>query len=116
MELVGVEQRRRLGVQASARAGAMKVTHHNDQHLICLSSEEVALLIDLCHAGAFSDELVQGEETRHRLERFLGEMQSSLYATAQSVWRHRGSSRRPSGVASVEPLQHVGVVEPGQGS
>jgi hypothetical protein len=93
----------------------MKVTHHNDQHLICLSSEEVALLIDLCHAGAFSDELVQGEETRHRLERFLGEMQSSLYATAQSVWRHRGSNRRPSGVAGVEPLRHVGVVEPGQG-
>jgi hypothetical protein len=75
----------------------MKVTHHNDQHLICLSSEEVALLIDLCHAGAFSDELVQGQETRHRLERFLGEMQSSLYATAQAVWRERGEGCMPGG-------------------
>jgi len=67
----------------------MKVTHHADEHLICLSSEEVALLIDLCHAGAFSDELVQGKDSRHRLERFLGEMQSSLFETAQTVWRQR---------------------------
>lgn len=74
----------------------MKVTHHNDSHLICLSSEEVALLIDLCHAGAFSDELVQGEETRPRLARFLGELQLSLHETAQLVWRKR---RGDQGVA-----------------
>lgn len=78
---------------APAMAGAMKVTHHHDQHLVCLSSEEVALLIDLCHAGAFSDELVQDGDSRLRLERFLGEMQGSLFETAQAVWRrqrHRG--------------------------
>jgi len=67
----------------------MKVTHHNESHLLCLSSEEVALLIDLCHAGAFSDELVQDHASRHRLERFLGEMQGSLYGTAQRVWRRQ---------------------------
>ena len=74
----------------------MKVTHHADEHLVCLSSEEVALLIDLCHAGAFSDELVQGKDSRRHLDRFLGEMQSSLFETAQTVWRRR---RREQGQA-----------------
>jgi hypothetical protein len=69
----------------------MKVTHCNDEHLVCLTSDEVALLVDLCHAGAFSDELVQEGETRRRLQRFLGEMQNSLFETAQTVWqRQRG--------------------------
>jgi len=35
----------------------MKVTHHGDEHLLCLTSEEVGLLVDLVHAGAFSDHL-----------------------------------------------------------
>ena len=67
----------------------MKVTHCNDEHLVCLSSDEVALLVDLCHAGAFSDELAQGGDTRRRLKRFLGEMQNSLFATAQEVWERQ---------------------------
>ena len=67
----------------------MKVTHHHDEHLISLSSEEVALLVDLCHAGAFSDELVQGQDTRRQLDRFLGDMQSSLFDTAQAVWKRQ---------------------------
>jgi len=65
----------------------MKVTHHGEAHLICLSSEEVALLVDLCHAAAFSDELSPGEETRRRLMRFMGEVQTSLFDTAQEVWK-----------------------------
>lgn len=69
----------------------MKVTHHGEEHLICLTSEEVALLVDLCHAAAFSDELAQGEETRRRLMRFMGEVQASLFDTAQEVWRHQRS-------------------------
>jgi hypothetical protein len=36
-------------------------------------------LVDLCHAGAFSDELAQGGDTLRRLKRFLGEMQNSLF-------------------------------------
>lgn len=67
----------------------MKVTHHDDAHLICLTSEEVALLLDLCHAGAFSDELVQDNDSRLRLQRLLGEMQLSLYQTAQTVWKRQ---------------------------
>lgn len=78
----------------------MKVTHHADEHLVCLSSEEVALLIDLCHAGAFSDELVPDEDTRQRLARFLGEMQSSLYETAQSVWKRQRPDPRSAHAAA----------------
>ena len=40
----------------------MKVTHLDDEHLLRLSSEEVALLVDLCHAAAFSDELAAAAE------------------------------------------------------
>jgi len=74
----------------------MKVTHHHDEHLLCLSSEEVALLVDLCHAGAFSDELIQDQETRRLLARLLGDIQQSLYDTAQTVWqRQRGAGALP---------------------
>ena len=77
----------------------MKVIHHGDEHLVCLSSEEVALLVDVCHAGAFSDELAQGTtDTRLRLNRLLGEIQSSLYDTALRVWqrqRRAASGRQP---------------------
>jgi hypothetical protein len=74
----------------------MKVTHCNDEHLVCLSSDEVALLVDLCHAGAFSDELAQGGDTRRRLKRFLGEMQNSLFETAQEVWQRQRDDEAPS--------------------
>jgi hypothetical protein len=67
----------------------MKVTHHHDEHLLCLSSEEVALLVDLCHAGAFSDELIQDATTRRQLSRLLGEIQQSLHDTAQTVWQRQ---------------------------
>jgi hypothetical protein len=75
----------------------MKVTHHGDEHLLNLSSEEVALLVDLCHAAAFSDELASGGETRLRLQRFMGDVQSSLFETAQEVWKRR---RAPHGLES----------------
>jgi hypothetical protein len=68
----------------------MKVTPHGEEHLVCLSSEEVALLVDLCHAAAISDHLPAGASSRRRLRRFLGEVQNGLLATAQMVWlRHR---------------------------
>jgi len=91
---------------------AMKVTHHNDAHLLCLSSEEVALLIDLCHAGAFSDELVQDDASRNRLERFLGEMQSSLYGTAQRVWRGQLGQSGGHGPARQRPAAGPPAVDP----
>ena len=33
----------------------MKVIHKDQEHLVSLSSDEVALLLDLCFAGACSD-------------------------------------------------------------
>ena len=86
----------------------MKVTHCNDEHLVCLSSDEVALLVDLCHAGAFSDELVQGDETRRQLQRFLGEMQNSLYDTAQAVWRRQRRPEAPNRGGSIIAPQAQG--------
>jgi hypothetical protein len=67
----------------------VKVTHHGDEHLVCLSSEEVALLVDMCHAAVISDHLAAGKTTQRRLHRFMGELQSSLFDTAQTVWRRR---------------------------
>jgi hypothetical protein len=69
----------------------MKVTHHGDEHLICLSSEEVGLLVDLCHAGAFSDLLPRSRSKRRRLESFLGDVRATLMRTAQGQ-RHRQPS------------------------
>lgn len=64
----------------------MRVTHHGSEHLVCLSSEEVALLVDVCHAAAFSDHLASDPASRRRLRDFLGDVQASLHETAQQVW------------------------------
>jgi hypothetical protein len=61
----------------------MKVIHHGDEHLLCLTSEEVSLLVDLCHAGAFSDLLPRSRQKRKRLEGFLGDVRATLMRTAQ---------------------------------
>jgi len=79
----------------SSAIGPLKVTHHGDEHLVCLSSEEVALLVDLCHAAVFSD-LLGEEERGARLKRFMGEVQTSLFATAQTVWRQKRRIRKLS--------------------
>jgi len=73
----------------------MKVTHVDDEHLLCLSSEEVALLVDLCHAAAFSDELAAGEDTRRRLQRFMADVQASLFDSAQDVWQRQRPAAHP---------------------
>ncbi len=67
----------------------MKVTHLEREHLLCLSSEEVALLVDLCHAATFSDMLPTEKETQRRLKRFMGEVQTSLHDTAQLLWKEK---------------------------
>lgn len=61
----------------------MKVSRHGDQHLLCLSSEEVGLLVDLCHAGAFSDHLSTSTPRRQRLQNFLWQVQQSLLPGVQ---------------------------------
>ncbi len=75
----------------------MRVTHHDDEHLVCLSSEEVALLLDMCHAALISDHLPAGRRSRQGLRRFMGELQSCLFDTAQTVWRRKWQLSRGMG-------------------
>ena len=72
----------------------MKVTHHGDEHLVFLSSEEVALLVDMCHAAVISDHLVNERDNSRRLKRFMGDVQASLFDTAQTVWRRKRIIRK----------------------
>ena len=44
------------------------------------------LLVDMCHAAACSDLLPRSRDTQQRVLRLLGEVQSNLFDTAQSVW------------------------------
>jgi ATP phosphoribosyltransferase regulatory subunit HisZ len=83
----------------------MKVSHLGEEHLVCLSSEEVALLVDLCHAAVFSDELGADEGRSASLRRFMEEMQQSLFSTAQSVWKQQRlkTSLTPPGQAGDRP-------------
>jgi hypothetical protein len=73
----------------------VRVTHHGDEHLLCLSSDEVALLVDLCHAATFSEMLSHTAEDQQRQQRFMAEVQSSLFDTAQAVWLTRRRQPQP---------------------
>jgi hypothetical protein len=61
----------------------MKVSSVGDNHLLCLSDEEVGLLVDLCHAGAFSDHIARSAGRRERLDAFLWQVQQSLLPSVQ---------------------------------
>lgn len=76
-------------------ADLVKVIHHNNEHLLCLSSEEAALLLDLCHAGVISDHLSPARSRRKRLERLVGDLQGALHAAAQAVWRRQTKGALP---------------------
>lgn len=67
----------------------MKVTHLGDDHLVCLSSDEVALLVDICHAALISGHLSAHRDSRLRLRGFMAEVQLSLFDTAQTVWQSK---------------------------
>lgn len=67
----------------------MKVSRVGDDHLLCLSAEEVDLLVDLCHAGAFSDHIVTSDERRQRLDAFLWQIQQSLLPGVQKRFSKR---------------------------
>lgn len=61
----------------------MKVSRVGGDHLLCLSADEVDLLVDLCHAGAFSEHIASSGERRERLDAFLWQVQKSLLPTVQ---------------------------------
>ena len=86
----------------------MQVTHRSEDKVqITMSREEVAMLVDLCHAAAFSDLLPQRRESQVRVQRFVWDVQNTLFDAAQSVWqaqRHRtmpvAAARRRSSAAA----------------
>ena len=73
----------------------MKVSRVGGDHLLCLSDEEVDLLVDLCHAGAFSEHLASSGERRERLDAFLWQVQQSLLPTVQQRYGTKVRKRFP---------------------
>ncbi|KMM16461.1 hypothetical protein [Synechococcus sp. GFB01] len=71
----------------------MKVSRLGDDHLLCLSAEEVDLLVDLCHAGAFSDHIATTAGRRQRLDALLWEMQQSLLPAVQKRYGRKAVRR-----------------------
>ncbi|MEI6829736.1 MAG: hypothetical protein WCK64_07785 [Synechococcaceae cyanobacterium ELA445] len=61
----------------------MKVIHKDQEHLLSFSSDEVALLLDLCFAGACSDLLPSTNSAKTRVRRFIGQVQECLLETVQ---------------------------------
>ena len=75
----------------------MKVSGHGDQQLICPSSEEVGLLVDLCHAGASSslDPVCRPEAaSQFNLRRCKGLLQAQGWDFADRM-KSRNCSGRP---------------------
>ena len=72
----------------------MNVIHKDQEHLVSFSSDEVALLLDLCFAGACSDLLPATSTAKTRVRRFVGQVQECLLATAQQEWVAKGSPNR----------------------
>ena len=78
----------------------MQVTHRSEDKVqITMSREEVAMLVDLCHAAAFSDLLPQRRESQVRVQRFVWDVQNTLFDAAQSVWQSKRHLTMPVAVA-----------------
>jgi hypothetical protein len=61
----------------------VKISSFGGNHLLCLSDEEVGMLVDLCHAGAFSEHIAQSPERREAVDAFLWQVQQSLLPAVQ---------------------------------
>jgi hypothetical protein len=61
----------------------MQVSSVGTNHLLCLSEDEVGLLVDLCHAGAFSEHIASSPERREDVDAFLWQVQRSLLPAVQ---------------------------------
>ena len=55
-----------------------------------MTQEEVATLVDLCFVAAASDMISRRRESQVRVNRFLNDIQSTLFESAQQFWRSRG--------------------------
>lgn len=61
----------------------MRVSSVGTNQLLCLSEDEVGLLVDLCHAGAFSEHIASSPERREDVDAFLWQVQRSLLPAVQ---------------------------------
>jgi hypothetical protein len=75
----------------------MRVSSLGNDHLLCLSEEEVGLLVDLCHAGAFSDHIAPSGDRRGRMDAFLWQVQQTLLPAVQKRYGRKGVRRSPQG-------------------
>ena len=66
----------------------MKVIHQDQEHLVSFSSDEVALLLHLCFAGACSDLLPSTNSAKTRVRR------SSRSGWPSGVWGPRVLDQR----------------------
>ncbi|MEB3177124.1 MAG: hypothetical protein VKJ87_05950 [Synechococcus sp.] len=54
-----------------------------------MTHEEVATLVDLCFAAAASDMIPRRRDSQLRVNRFLIDVQSTLFDGAQQFWQTR---------------------------
>jgi hypothetical protein len=71
----------------------MRVSSVGTNHLLCLSEDEVGLLVDLCHAGAFSEHISSIAERRERVDSFLWQVQQSLLPAVQKQYGKKALKR-----------------------
>ena len=71
----------------------MRVTSVGTDHLLCLSEEEVGLLVDLCHAGSFSEHIASSAERRERVDAFMWKVQQSLLPAVQKRYGRKALKR-----------------------
>jgi hypothetical protein len=79
----------------------MRISSADTSHLICLTDEEAAVLVDLCHAGAFSEHIASSPERREQVDAFLWQVQQSLLPAVQKRYGGQyadtnGAADRPS--------------------
>ena len=64
----------------------MMIIHKDQEHLVSFSSDEVALLLNLCFADACSDLLPSTNSAKTRVRCLIGQVQECLLDTAQQEW------------------------------
>jgi hypothetical protein len=63
----------------------VRASRIGSEHLLCFSDEEIDLLVDLCHAGAYSDCIDPRGSRRQKIDRLLWQMQRSLLPRVQEL-------------------------------
>ena len=69
----------------------MRVTSVGTDHLLCLSEEEVGLLVDLCHAGDFSEHIASSAERRERVRCLYVAGSAVPFADGSEAIRQKGA-------------------------